>query len=906
MATIQGIYVALFGRPADPTGLFYFNGVTKNGADLTAIGDLASTAEYKERFAGQTNSQIVNSIYKSLFNRDVEANGLTFFVDGLTNGTFNIKNIAIAILDGAQGSDLTVVNNKIAAANNFTKALDTTTEIESYKGTAAAVVGRNFLTSINADASSVPSISDTDKAILTLPPPAAPVPTLLGQSFTQEGLTGVNVNSISDPLFKSQWYLKNNGDRGASAGLDVNIAGAWASGYTGKGVRVAINDDGIDINHSEFQGILLKDLTFNSATKATGANAYTAGNGGYAPDADANEHGTVVGSIVAMALDGKGMVGMAPNANLVSSLAVSKGSSVDVPALYNYMTDVAKVDVSVNSYGLDPAFSENFWSQSPSQADRSYLAAVEKAGQQGRGGLGTVVEVSAGNEGPAKADAAMTGSTNNKYIITAGAMNEFGNKASYSTPGASVLVSSFGGENPDSKDQSINTGFGITSADITGATLGYNKTDAANGDYSFQNIGTSYSGPMVGAAAALILQANPLLGFRDVANILALTARAVGTTNNYITTKGDGLNFGGMQFSRDVGFGLIDVSAAVRLAASWTDAAKTAANWVSSEAKSGSAAATISGTGTTVTANLTKNVIIERMEFDLNLTTATSNDLKAVITSPNGTTITLFDEPMVGKDAASAVWPGTFQIGATAFFGEQSAGTWTLQLIDKNTGTVAEFKELTVRAWGSDVTADNHYVLADSFTGSKTVNDTSGTDLIDAAAVSSAVTINLNAGQTSTIAGGSFVIAAGVQIENAFGGACNDTLIGNDVGNVLRGNGGADTLTGNGGADVFMYGNVNESTTLASDTITDFVVGTDKIDLRLIDANLKAAGNQEFRFLGQTSASQANSLAFDFVNGNTRIFGDADGDANTIEFQVVLTGQKNLTTSDFFGLELAA
>ncbi len=109
--------------------------------------------------------------------------------------------------------------------------------------------------------------------------------------------------------------LKNNGDRGASAGLDVNIAGAWASGYTGKGVRVAINDDGIDINHSEFQGILLKDLTFNSATKVTGANAYTQGNGGYAPDADANEHGTVVGSIVAMALDGKGMVGMAPNAN---------------------------------------------------------------------------------------------------------------------------------------------------------------------------------------------------------------------------------------------------------------------------------------------------------------------------------------------------------------------------------------------------------------------------------------------------------------------------------------------------------------------------------------------------------------------------------------------------------------
>jgi hypothetical protein len=69
---------------------------------------------------------------------------------------------------------------------------------------------------------------------------------------------------------------------------------------------------------------------------------------------------------------------------------------------------------------------------------------------------------------------------------------------------------------------------------------------------------------------------------------------------------------------------------------------------------------------------------------------------------------------------------------------------------------------------------------------------------------------------------------------------------------------------------------------------------------------LVLVGNQEFRFLGQTSTAQANGLGFDFVNGNARIFGDADGDANTVEFQVVLTGQKNLTSSDFFGLELAA
>lgn len=165
MATIQGVYVALFGRPADPTGLAYFNSVTKNGADLNGIGDLASTQEYKDRFAGQNNTQIVNSIYQSLFGRDAEAAGLTFFVNALNNGTLNIKNIAIAILDGAQGSDKTVVTNKVAAADLYTKALDTGPEIVAYSGNAAAAQGRTFLSTVK---DVVPTTATVDTAVAAM------------------------------------------------------------------------------------------------------------------------------------------------------------------------------------------------------------------------------------------------------------------------------------------------------------------------------------------------------------------------------------------------------------------------------------------------------------------------------------------------------------------------------------------------------------------------------------------------------------------------------------------------------------------------------------------------------------------------------------------------------------------
>jgi hypothetical protein len=152
MATIQGVYLALFGRPADPLGLQFFNSVTNNGQNLAGIGPLQSSAEYQARFTGQTNTQIINSIYQSLFNRDADLPGLTFFSNALANGTLSINNIAIAIYDGAQGADRTIRDLKEAAANAFTAAIDTTAEVLGYNGTAAAASGRAFITGVTTTA----------------------------------------------------------------------------------------------------------------------------------------------------------------------------------------------------------------------------------------------------------------------------------------------------------------------------------------------------------------------------------------------------------------------------------------------------------------------------------------------------------------------------------------------------------------------------------------------------------------------------------------------------------------------------------------------------------------------------------------------------------------------------------
>lgn len=77
-----------------------------------------------------------------------------------------------------------------------------------------------------------------------------------------------------------------------------------------------------------------------------------------------------------------------------------------------------------------------------------------------------------------------------------------------------------------------------------------------------------------------------------------------------------------------------------------------------------------------------------------------------------------------------------------------------------------------------------------------------GVDWINAAAVTSDVSLSLVEGTSTSFAGkGGFSIASGSQIKNAVTGDGNDTLTGNALDNELRGMRGDDTLFGIAGND---------------------------------------------------------------------------------------------------------
>ena len=164
--------------------------------------------------------------------------------------------------------------------------------------------------------------------------------------------------------------------------------------------------------------------------------------------------------------------------------------------------------------------------------------------------------------------------------------------------------------------------------------------------------------------------------------------------------------------------------------------------------------------------------------------------------------------------------------------------------------------------------------------------------------------------------GGNDRLTGGLGNDTLNGGAGNDTLIGGDGRDVLNGGDGddvliggddMDTMTGGAGKDIFRLEVKGDSLPSSSrDVITDFVSGTDRIDLSGIDANtsLFARGDQAFAFIGTASKfTGAGQLrySYQFIGGKEYTIVEGNTDAGSAaDVSIALAGHHALTANDFF------
>jgi hypothetical protein len=151
-ALIKG-YLAYFGRPADPDGLaFWVDALHRAGGDTTSmINNFGNSAEYQAMYGGHTSAEVVNSIYQHLFNRDAEPDGLAFWAGHLDKGDLTVANVAFTIINSAQLSDATIINEKVAGSRLLTQSLDTQHEIDTFNSPMSATNTRLWLSQFSAD-----------------------------------------------------------------------------------------------------------------------------------------------------------------------------------------------------------------------------------------------------------------------------------------------------------------------------------------------------------------------------------------------------------------------------------------------------------------------------------------------------------------------------------------------------------------------------------------------------------------------------------------------------------------------------------------------------------------------------------------------------------------------------------
>jgi subtilisin-like proprotein convertase family protein len=467
----------------------------------------------------------------------------------------------------------------------------------------------------------------------------------------------------NDSFFPLQWHLRNVGQApGAVVGNDVNIVNAWDS-YTGAGVNIAITDTGVQWFH--------EDLAANARTDID----IDINGGDNDPAPQFQSHGTsCAGIAAAKGQNGLGVTGAAFDAGIVGIRLIEFATSdLDEANGLGFRANetIPNDYIHLNSNSWGPSDSGDVLATfGPLTA-----AALQNGVTNGRGGKGTVYVWAAGNGRQNLDNINYDGYASSRYTIAVGASGADGTVSYYSEPGASMLV------NAPSSYTAAGT---ITTAFMGGGGLGLNYTSSFGG--------TSSAAPLAAGVIALMLQANPNLGWREVQHILVQTA-----TKNDSFDSGWQANGAGLQFNSSYGFGRINAAAAVNLAASWVPLPAEVSP-ISNSQIVGLAIPDNDPTGldsTIVVSGVPASFSIESVEVTFSATHSRRGDLQAVLFAPSG-----MPSFLAGKHNDFAANYNAWMFTSVAHWGENPNGTWTLRVKDLAAGNVGSFDNWTLTIHG--------------------------------------------------------------------------------------------------------------------------------------------------------------------------------------------------------------
>ncbi|MEU3526848.1 S8 family serine peptidase [Streptomyces sp. NPDC038707] len=321
----------------------------------------------------------------------------------------------------------------------------------------------------------------------------------------RRSLKTLNADAVQTPVEDTAalWDAVTNGGRTASgiahvwldgvrkASLDKSVPQigaptAWKAGYTGKGVKVAVLDTGVDTTHADLKGQVVESKNFTT----TAADA-----------TDHFGHGTHVASIVAGtgAKSGGKYKGVAPDAKLLNGKVLDDSGFGDDSGILAGMEWAAGQGADVINLSLGGYDTPEI---DPLEAEVNKLSAEK----------GVLFAIAAGNEGPqsvgspGSADAA----------LTVGAVDDKDKLADFSSTG------------PRNGDGAIKPDVTAPGVDITAAAAPGSVIDKEVGEKPAGYLtisGTSMATPHVAGAAAILKQEHPDWGYTELKGALTGSAK---------------------------------------------------------------------------------------------------------------------------------------------------------------------------------------------------------------------------------------------------------------------------------------------------------------------------------------------------------------------------------------------
>ncbi|GGW31248.1 hypothetical protein GCM10010503_03670 [Streptomyces lucensis JCM 4490] len=320
----------------------------------------------------------------------------------------------------------------------------------------------------------------------------------------RRSLTALNADAVQTPVKDTAglWDAVTDGDRTAAgiahvwldgvrkASLDKSVPQigaptAWRAGYTGKGVKVAVLDTGVDTTHPDLKTQVIESKNFTTAADAT----------------DHFGHGTHVASIVAGtgAKSGGKYKGVAPDARILNGKVLDDTGSGDDSGILAGMEWAASQGASVINLSLGGYDTPEV---DPLEAEVNKLSAEK----------GVLFAIAAGNEGPqsigspGSADAA----------LTVGAVDKKDKLADFSSTGPRT---GDGAIKPDVTAPGVD----ITAAAAKGSVIDQEVGEKPEGYLTIS--GTSMATPHVAGAAAILKQQHPDWSYAELKGALTGSAK---------------------------------------------------------------------------------------------------------------------------------------------------------------------------------------------------------------------------------------------------------------------------------------------------------------------------------------------------------------------------------------------